>query len=143
MNIDLDELYREQVRKKFPSVPNYAINCLKRKKSNSASNSLTKSIIEYINYQHLGFAFRVNTTGIKRKVEGKGEIYTPTTMTKGTADILCCLKNGRFLAIEVKIGKDMQSEAQKSYQHHVEKNCGIYIIATSLDNFLEQIKKAI
>jgi hypothetical protein len=39
--------------------------------------------------------------------------------------------------IEVKIGKDRQSEAQKRYQENIEKAGGIYYIAKNFDDFVE------
>jgi hypothetical protein len=43
-----------------------------------------------------------------------------------------------MVAIEVKIGKDRQSEAQKNYQAMIEKAGGIYWIVKSFDDFYEK-----
>ena len=47
---------------------------------------------------------------------------------------------GRSVKIEVKIGKDKQSDAQKAYQADVEKAMGIYYIAKDFDTFYEWYK---
>jgi hypothetical protein len=39
--------------------------------------------------------------------------------------------------IEVKIGKDRQSEAQKKYQEDIERAGGVYLIARDFDSFVE------
>ncbi len=42
-----------------------------------------------------------------------------------------------MVAIEVKIGKDRQSDSQKEYQRKVEKAGGIYIIIGTFDEFIK------
>ncbi len=62
--------------------------------------------------------------------------WTKGTSTAGSADISATIK-GRSVKIEVKIGKDRQSEAQKRYQEMIERAGGIYIIAKDFDSFVE------
>ena len=57
------------------------------------------------------------------------------TSTAGSADISATIK-GRSVKIEVKIGKDRQSEAQKRYQENIEKAGGTYYIAKNFDDFV-------
>ena len=59
------------------------------------------------------------------------------TGTKGTADISAIIK-GRSVKIEVKIGRDRQSEAQKKYEESVNKAGGQYWIAKDFDGFYEK-----
>ena len=54
--------------------------------------------------------------------------------TPGVADILALRPGGQFWAIEVKAPKGRQSPAQAAFQAEVEKRCGIYILARSLDD---------
>lgn len=61
--------------------------------------------------------------------------YIKGSGTKGTADISATIK-GRSVKIEVKIGKDIQSEAQKKYQKSIEDSGGIYIIISDFDYFI-------
>jgi hypothetical protein len=56
------------------------------------------------------------------------------TGTDGTADISATIK-GRSVKIEIKIGSDRQSEAQRNYQHIIEKAGGIYFIAKDFAQF--------
>jgi hypothetical protein len=39
--------------------------------------------------------------------------------------------------IEVKVGKDRQSDAQKRYQESIERAGGVYLIARDFDSFVE------
>jgi hypothetical protein len=67
-----------------------------------------------------------NETGMAISIDLKRKI---SYGLKGSADILGLLHNGRFLAIEVKTGKAVQSKQQKNFQSMVEKFGGIYLIA--------------
>lgn len=106
----------------------------------STANGLTRAICDFINYQ--GYqAERINTMGTareKKTTAGKviGVTWTKGTSTAGSADISATIK-GRSVKIEVKIGKDRQSEAQKRYQENIERAGGIYIIAKDFDSFVE------
>ncbi|HJY63731.1 MAG TPA: hypothetical protein VJ455_06205 [Ignavibacteria bacterium] len=55
-------------------------------------------------------------------------------MQPGTADISATIA-GRSVKIEVKIGRDKQSQKQKEYQRQVEASGGLYFIAKSFDQF--------
>lgn len=125
------------------SMPDYAIP--KPKYTDNSANALTKSIIAWIElngYQ----AERINNTG--RYVDNKKTVknimgqsitigsgqYIPGTGTKGTSDISATIK-GKSIKIEVKYGKDRQSEAQKEYQATIERSGGVYFIAKTFDDF--------
>jgi hypothetical protein len=130
--------------KKYPSVPTYAL-AYTSFKDNSA-NELTKSIVKFLIMSGWQ-AERINTMGVYReakkvqdmdgitRVVGKGK-YTPSGSTKGSADISATIY-GRSVKIEVKYGRDVQSEAQKKYQQAIEAAGGIYIIAREFDSFIE------
>jgi len=116
--------------------------------ADNSANSLTKSIMFYINATG-NQAERIGNQGQYRegnKIQvGTGEIaytkqlpgkWTPGQGTKGTADISATI-NGRSVKIEVKYGKDRQSDAQKQYQEKIESAKGIYYIARDFDTFVE------
>jgi hypothetical protein len=141
----LEELHLQQNREKYPNLPEHARPGLKIKDNNS--NGLTKCIVTFL--QLSGWqAERITNTGryidnsktvtdvvgFNRKI-GKGKVIA-SNMTKGTADVSATIY-GRSVKIEVKYGKDRQSEAQKIYQASVEKAGGVYIIAKTFDGFLE------
>ena len=120
--------------------------------SDNSANSLTKSIIFYINATG-NQAERIGNQGQYRegnKIQvGTGEIaytkqlpgkWTSGQGTKGTADISATI-NGKSVKIEVKYGKDKQSEVQKQYQEKIETAKGIYYIARDFDTFVEWYDK--
>jgi len=63
--------------------------------------------------------------------------WMPTSGQKGTADISSVIF-GRAVKIEIKIGKDRQSENQKKYQSDIERAGGLYWLIKTFDQFLDQ-----
>ena len=134
-------LHELKVKRYAETHPNYPPDYIpKTMYKDSTANGLTRAICDYINYN--GYqAERINTMGTareKKTTAGKviGVTWTKGTSTAGSADISATIK-GRSVKIEVKIGKDRQSEAQKRYQENIEKAGGIYIIAKDFDSFVE------
>ena len=84
------------------------------------------------------FATRINNQGtwVRDKFSKDGGYYRPSTQVKGIADIDALIK-GYKVAIEVKIGSDRQSEAQKDYQAKIERAGGYYWIIKDFDQFHE------
>jgi len=74
-----------------------------------------------------------NPNGTTTQLPGQ---WTPGQGTKGTADISATIR-GRSVKIEVKYGKDKQSEHQKQYQEDIERAGGVYLIARNMDEFIE------
>lgn len=122
--------------------PEYIV---RTKFTDKTANSLTKAIVKWINlngYQ----AERISTSGRwvdnskvvtdvlgNQKKIGSGK-YIKGSGTKGSADISATIK-GKSIKIEVKIGKDKQSEAQIEYQKAIERAGGIYFIAKDFTSF--------
>ena len=141
----LKALELESLKGKYPSMDPRFIPLTDWK--DTSANGLTKCIIFWINAMG-GQAERISSQGQYRagkKIQvGTGEIaytkelkgkWTPGQGTKGTADISATIR-GRSVKIEVKYGKDRQSDAQKQYQEMIEKAGGIYIIAKTFDDFV-------
>jgi hypothetical protein len=140
----LVELEKAQIRLKFPSLPEHCFP--KSNYSDKDANSLTKCIVDFINlsgYQ----AERINTMGVYREAKKHEQFdgnfktlvkgtYTPSTSTKGSADISSTIY-GRSVKIEVKYGKDRMSESQQRYKEDIEKAGGVYFVARTFDEFLE------
>ena len=123
--VDLDDR-----RRKF-SGPAHAI--VKKSFSYRNANGLQNAICRLIHLCN-GDANRINVMGRKVK-KGDKWVWIPSTTKKGTGDILASLQ-GRSLEIEVKFGKDRQSEAQKERQEFVISRGGIYIVAKSLHDVI-------
>ena len=135
----------ESLRGKYPTMDVRFIPMTDWK--DTSANGLTKCIIFWINAMG-GQAERISNQGQYRegkKIDvGTGEIaykkqlpgkWTPGQGTKGTADISATIR-GRSVKIEVKYGRDVQSDAQKQYQEMIEKAGGVYIIAKTFDDFV-------
>lgn len=119
--------------------------------SDKTANKLTKAVIRYL--QLNGYqAERISNmgryideskvvtdaVGFTRRI-GSGK-YIKGTGTNGTADISSTIA-GRSVKIEIKIGADKQSEAQKKYQADVERAGGLYWIVKDWNGFIEHVSK--
>ena len=137
---DLDFAHQ---RKKYPNVP---LNCVAvTKYIDTTANGLERCIVDFIRYN--GYqAERIKNTGrpidntqqvtdILGRTRTIGSIsYIKGTGTNGTADISATIF-GRSVKVEVKIGKDFQSQAQKEYQQSIIDSGGQYWIAKDFDSF--------
>ncbi len=146
----LQAMHHAWQKQRNPSVPEHCIPL--QKYNDNSANALTKSIIDFLKFS--GFqAERINTMGkridktkLVDDVMGKRQIGTvgwiKGTGTKGSADISATIK-GRSVKIEVKYGKDRQSEYQKAYQQSIERAGGVYVIAKDFDTWIEWYYKYI
>lgn len=145
----MNKLWRDEQRVKYPSVPEKYLTGFPHK--DNSANGLTKCIIFYVNSMG-GFAERISTTGRIidntktvtdvvgfRKTIGSKK-YIKGTGVNGSADISATIR-GRSVKIEVKYGKDRQSEAQKEYEKRTIQSGGIYYIARTFDDFIEWMKE--
>jgi hypothetical protein len=141
----LKALELDDLRLKYPSMDERYIPFTKW--ADNSANALTKCVIAYITFRG-GQAERISSQGQYRegaKIQvGTGEIayhkqlpgkWTPGQSTKGTADISSTIR-GRSVKIEIKYGKDVQSQVQKEYQASIERAGGVYIIVRSFDEFV-------
>lgn len=131
----LQELYQRANREKYPNFPDH-LRPVKPIKTTTA-NGLTKAIVDFLNLSG-HFATRINNTGtwVREKAHKDGGYFRPSTQVKGIADINSTI-NGRTVAIEIKVGKDRQSDAQKQYQDRIERSGGTYWIVKDFDQFYE------
>jgi hypothetical protein len=134
----LDALKLANDIERHPSFPEAYF--VKKKWDDKTANGLTKAITSFIQFN--GYqAERINTMGTARenkRTDGKviGVTWTKGTSTAGSADISATIR-GRSVKIEVKVGKDRQSDAQKRYQESIERAGGVYMIARDFDTFVE------
>lgn len=141
---ELEELADIENQRKHPHTP--AMYLGESKYRDDTANGLTRCIIDYIKL-HGGQAERVNSMGVPidtrrevtdiighRRTIGSVQ-WRPSGATIGSADISATIR-GRSVKIEVKIGKDRQSEAQRQYQQAVEQAGGVYYIAKDFTSFV-------
>lgn len=104
--------------------------------SDDSANELTNAVICYINLIG-GWATKISVEG--RYIEKIGKRVT-SSVKKGTADIHACLK-GKHLSIEVKYGKDRQSDHQKEVERDIKAAEGYYYIARDFASFFQWINQ--
>ena len=112
---------------------------------------LTTAVVEFLRLSGHQ-AERIHTTG---RVIDKTKTFTdvlghrrrigsmtwiPTTGTRGSADISATVY-GASVKIELKIGRDKQSEAQKDYQRAIETAGGYYVVVRSFQEFYDWYNK--
>ena len=96
---------------------------------NANTNEITKLIVDYIHY-----IYPKSKTFKRISSEGKYRVgigYIPSS-NKGMSDAEGMV-NGKFLSLELKIGKDKQRDSQKERQIEVENDGGIYYLCKWID----------
>lgn len=134
---DLIKMKQTAMKAKYPNLPEHAIPTAKYQHN---ANGLTRAIIDFLKLSGHQ-AERISTTGryLEEKNSqghktGRGQ-WIPGTSTKGSADISATIK-GRSVKIEVKYGRDIQSDYQKRYQADIERAGGQYWLVHNLDEFM-------
>ena len=109
-------------------------------KSVTDTNGITKLIVDYLRYVYNSKSIRRISSEGKYRV-GIGYIRSEN---KGLSDIegIC---NGKFLSLELKIGKDQIRESQLKRKREIENDGGIYYLCKWIDfeQFQEEIQKLI
>lgn len=126
---ELERLYLEMKKHKYPG--NTFVTG--RKFKDDSANALTECCVWWIRL-HGGSADRINNTGVYDPFLKR---FRKSGTRKGIADIIGLI-NGRYIAVEVKFGKDRQSEEQKKVQAEIEEAGGVYIIARTFTQFVEE-----
>jgi len=145
---ELIKIAKRVKRAKYPNLPEYALTVPRY--TDKTANGMTKAIIDYLKFEGWQ-AERISVTGRyidqsrtyvdilgHHKKIGSGK-WIPTSGQKGTADISATIK-GRSVKIEIKIGKDKQSNDQLTYQKQVEDAGGVYFIARDWKGFIDWYK---
>lgn len=127
---------------RFPNFPYHTPT----KYRDDTANKLTTCIIDFLNLKGHQ-AERINSTG--RQIDRRKTVsdvlgrhrtigsveWIKGSGTPGTADISSTIL-GHSVKIEVKIGKDKQSEAQRKYEAQINKAGGFYFIARNFTEFI-------
>lgn len=95
---------------------------MKTKKVIEDANTITDGLVSLINLSG-NYAGRINTTGIFDPVHNIWRKLKETEL--GKSDIIACIR-GKFVAIEIKFGKDTQKRRQKSFEKRVLQAGGVY-----------------
>lgn len=100
---------------------------------------LQNSILMYLNLSGI-FCWQTDSTGlydpIKKTFRSRGKFKI-----KGVSDILGILPDGRFLAIEVKYGKNKTTPEQKDFINKIIDRNGIAFVAYSLEDVIGVLRE--
>ena len=99
------------------------------------ANGLTKFVLEYLSYTN-HFASRIQSQGQYHPKHGR---WVKSKVVRGIGDIIACI-DGKFVMIEIKAGKDKQSEYQKAVEQQVNEAGGIYWIIRTPNEFIAKFK---
>ena len=100
------------------------------------TNGITKLILDYLRYVYGSSSIRrISSEGKYRKGIG----FIPSS-NKGMSDIEGIIY-GKFLSLEVKVGKDTIRESQLKRKSEIEKDGGIYYLCKWID--FEQFQREI
>jgi len=124
----LKKLDHESKTKKYPSVPAHAIP--RAKHNDTTANGITRAVLSWLELKG-HYATRIQSQG---QYQPKLKRWTKSTVKRGVGDISAVI-NGRSIMIEVKAGRDRQSEWQKQTQEQVEASGGVYLLVRSFDDF--------
>ena len=146
---ELERMANIADRQKYPHIePEYLAPRLFQ---DNDTNRLTVAVISFLKLSGHQ-AERIHTTG---RVIDKTKTFTdvlghrrrigsmtwiPTTGTRGSADISATIY-GASVKIEIKQGRDKQSEAQKDYQRAIETAGGYYVVVRSFQEFYDWYNK--
>ncbi len=125
---ELQQLHLIDQQKKNPNFPSSYL--VKLKPDTKTANGLTSAIVKYIDLKG-GFASRINSGGVYDQKLG---MHRHGTTKKGFSDVQGCY-NGIALYVEVKIGRDRQSDYQKEFQKKITASGGLYFIAKDFESF--------
>lgn len=93
------------------------------------TNELTQQILNYL-FLHGVYAWRANSTGIFDAASGKWR----ASAKKGVSDILGCYR-GKFIAIEIKTGKDKLRPEQIGFLKSIDDHGGVAMVVKEFNEF--------
>lgn len=95
-----------------------------------SANELTRQIVQYLRDQG-AFATRLQSTGAFRADLQK---FVPNTQISGLCDVLACFE-GRFIGVEIKVGRDSLSEVQKRTIAQLQSAGAVIYVAHDFESF--------
>jgi hypothetical protein len=104
------------------------------------TNNLTNAIIAGISDRRIGTAWRNNRIDAMAAGRG-GKLRRVSAGIDGQADITGIMLDGRRLEIEVKNGRDQQSDKQVAFQRMIESHGGVYVVARDVERCLDWLQE--
>ena len=85
--------------------------------------------------------WRQNAGGMKATYQGKNR-FIKFSHREGISDIIGIAPDGRFIAVELKVGKNKTTERQEEFLAEVRQRGGIAIVAYDLDEVAKQFQES-
>lgn len=130
------DLHTQVSKLKHPNFPDQYRPKPKPKKSET--NNLTKAVKDYATLKG-AYTIRVNSQGQYDLDLGT---HRKSGSTKGVSDLILCYK-GRFIGVEIKVGKDKLRDLQKEFKMNLEKAGGIFFECRSIEGFIAFFDKVV
>src|SRR5687767_1499719 len=143
---ELTEFKLKTDRENNPNVPVYAVP--RTLFSDKKANDLAKAIKAFCEIKGI-MCQRTGNEGRFRPGKNYVDVIGRTRIMKGTwlpgqnngqGDLMLTIK-GRVYWVEIKIGRDTQSEAQKDFENQVKRSGGVYVIVKTWEDFYNNVKK--
>jgi len=113
-----------------PNLPAHA--GIKSKYDDRTANGLTRCVVDFLKFSG-HFATRLSSTGLYREDLKK---FVPSAQRVGLPDVLACV-DGRYYAVEVKVGRDRLSDEQKKAIEDLRRAGAYVFVANTFQGFLE------
>jgi hypothetical protein len=101
-------------------------------------NMVKNACLQYLNV--LGIMAWSNNTGAVKYRNGAGADRFLRFGYKGSADIIGCMPDGRFLAVECKTEKGRVSESQREFLAGIKKSGGVAVVARCVEDVAEVLQ---
>ena len=97
---------------------------------------LQKTIIDYLRLKKC-VVVKFRSVGIKKE---NGSYIPMPNLEKGVSDLIACMPDGRYLAVEIKQKGNHATPDQQSFIERIKKNNGIALVAFNLEDVMKIIK---
>lgn len=105
-------------------------------------SEIQRACVTWFKYQHpTKLLFAIPNGGARNKVEAS--IMAGEGVTAGVADLQLLFGNGQYfsLFIEMKAGKNGQTDKQKEFQAYCDRNKFKYVVCRSVDEFIHEVNQ--
>jgi hypothetical protein len=143
---DLSDMRYKYDSDRHPSIPEHGRYRITY--TDKTANGLTKCIKDFCDMSGI-LCDRTGSEGRFRPGKSVVDVIGRTRVMKGTwlpgnnvgqGDLQIVMK-GKIYSVEIKIGRDSQSEVQKDFQARLERAGGIYTVVKDWDDFYKQFMR--
>lgn len=106
-----------------------------------AEDNLQAACVRWFKLSRLGVIFAVPNGGSRNVAEAVK--LKRIGVTAGVSDLIAILNNGKVLFIELKVGRNKQTELQKEFELRITELGHTYIVVRSFDEFRQKINENI